>query len=388
MTMTVTAPGTGPDMEFKGSDRWIQFGSVRYPYHLRYDAADELATMLGWLDADLFLLVSDVGLPRDLVAQTRRRISSTGTPCIVLKFGGGEQAKTMTSVHRLARKAVLAGATRRSVVVAFGGGLVGNIAGLLAGLLFRGIRLVHMPTTLLAASDSVLSLKQAGNLPGVGKNLVGMFQPPQLVFTDLAVLESLPRREIQAAMGEWIKNTLAIRPQDHDRVRALLNPDAVYTPANLAVMIELCIEAKCSVMADDPREEHDGLVLEYGHTCGHVIEQRAGVPHGLAVGIGMCVAAAVGRRLGQLDEAAEAAHFELLRRNGAPTRLPNGISPEAILDGVRLDNKRGRLRAVPSQHVMVVLERLGRPYRTDGLPLMHVPDKVLHAALRDLARAT
>jgi len=385
MTMTVTAPGTGTDMEFKGSDRWIQFGSVRYPYHLRYDAADELATMLGRLDADLFLLVSDAGLPRHLVAQTSRRIAATGTPCIVLRFGGGEQAKTMTSVHRLARKAVFAGATRRSVVVAFGGGLVGNIAGLLAGLLFRGIRLVHMPTTLLAASDSVLSLKQAGNLPGVGKNLVGMFQPPQLVFTDLAVLESLPRREIQAAMGEWIKNTLAIRPQDHDRVRALLNPDAVYTPANLAVMIELCIEAKCSVMADDPREEHDGLVLEYGHTCGHVIEQRAGVPHGLAVGIGMCVAAAVGRRLGRLDEAAEAAHFELLCRNGAPTRLPNGISPEAILDGVSLDNKRGRLRPIPGHHVMVVLERLGRPYRTDGLPLVHVPDKVLHAALRDLA---
>ena len=93
MTITVTGPMTSPDTEFKGSDRWIQFGSVRYPYHLRYDAADELAAMLGWLDADLFLLVSDAGLSRDLVARTRRRIIATGTPCIVLRFGGGEQAK-------------------------------------------------------------------------------------------------------------------------------------------------------------------------------------------------------------------------------------------------------------------------------------------------------
>jgi len=141
-------------------------------------------------------------------------------------------------------------------------------------------------------------------------------------------------------------------------------------------------------MRNDPREQRDGLVLELGHTVGHALELLAPLRHGFAIGIGLCVAARVGRLLGWLDEAAEAAHYALRDRNGASTRLPSGITPEQILGVVAGDNKRGRLPVKPGHHVMVVLEQLGQPRCTDGLPLVHISEKVLHAALRQLASAS
>jgi 3-dehydroquinate synthase len=152
----------------------------------------------------------------------------------------------------------------------------------------------------------------------------------------------------------------------------------------LARICELNIEGKTRVMRNDPREQRDGLVLELGHTVGHALELLAQLRHGFAIGIGLCIAARVGRLLGWLDESAEGAHYALLVRNGAPTRLPNG-APEQVLGVVAGDNKRGRLPVKPGHHVRVVLERLGRPRCTVGLPLVHIPEEVLHAALRQLA---
>jgi 3-dehydroquinate synthetase len=380
---------TLPDSEFTGFDRWIQFGPARdhYRYHLRYNAGDELPEVLSPLGTDLFVLVADAGLPPSMIAQTQRQIAKVA-PCIVLKFRGGEQAKNITTVQRLARKAKLAGATHRSVVVAFGGGCAGNVAGFLSGVLFRGSPpLVHIPTTPENAFDAVLSHKQGVNLDDV-KNLVGLYKPPKLVWTDLRYMESLARREFRAFMNECIKNTAGICPEHYDEVLALLDPDGIYTLAQLARIAELNIEAKTRVMCNDPREQRDGVVLELGHTVGHAAELLAGLRHGEAVGLGLRVAAIVGRLLGgRGGEAAEAALYALLDRNGAPTRLPAGVTPEQILRVVARDNKRGRLPVKAAHHVMVVLEQLGWPRRTDGLPLVHVPENVLHEALQELAPA-
>lgn len=156
-------------------------------------------------------------------------------------------------------------------MIALGGGLAGNVAGLLAGLLMRGVRLVHLPTTLLAMSDSCLSLKQ-GTISPLGKNHLGLFHAPAFVWSDLAFLEYLPAREIRSAPCELIKNVLAIYPGQLAEVQSRLRPAADYSQEELAWFIDLCITAKSSVMASDALEKHWALVLEYGHTIGHALE--------------------------------------------------------------------------------------------------------------------
>jgi 3-dehydroquinate synthase/2-deoxy-scyllo-inosose synthase len=275
--------------------------------------------------------------------------------------------------------------------VALGGGLVGNMAGLLAALLFRGIRLVHMPTTLLAMSDSVLSLKQAVNSP-VGKNHLGTFYAPELVWCDLAYLRWLPVREIQSALCELIKNVVAITPEHYDELHSLLDPAGVYSPEQHLHFIELCIAAKCLVMQDDPLEKRDGLVLEYGHTVGHALEwlaarllpQSGPLPHGFAVGLGMLVEARISRLLGLLSAQDEQAQVELLRCNGAPTTLPRAIAVGTVLVALERDNKRGYLPVQRGTYPMVLLEQLGRPHRHEGSILTPVPAQLVAAALKAL----
>jgi 3-dehydroquinate synthetase len=372
-------------------DRIIRFGEHSYPFYVRdsSEAWPELLTHLAALEADHFVLVTDASFPAALREEAVRWLAQLSS-CTVLTFAGGERTKTLSIVEALAQAALEAGVSRRSCVVALGGGLAGNVAGLLAALLFRGIRLVHVPTTLLAMSDSVLSLKQAVNSP-VGKNHLGTFYTPELVWCDLTYLRWLPAREIQSALCELIKNVVAISPEHYNELLSLLDPAGVYTPEQYLHFIELCIAAKCSVMHDDPQEKRGGLVLEYGHTVGHALEWLAArmlpqgtLPHGFAVGLGMLVEARISRLLGLLSVQDEQAHVELLRCNGAPTALPQGISVGAVLVALERDNKRGYLPAEHGLYPMVLLEQLGRPHCHEDSILTPVPANLVTTALKAL----
>ncbi len=374
-----------------GLDReiaWSEHGSLRtyaYPYHLRSGQAwPELLEKLRLLEADHVVLVTDATFPTRLAEAAWMRLSSIGR-CTLLTFQGGEHAKTLVTIHRLGNDAIRAGATRRSCIIALGGGLVGNVAGLLAALFFRGARLVHIPTTLLAMSDSCLSLKQGVN-SDAGKNHFGQFYPPEFVWADLTYLRELPTIEIQSALCELIKNVLAICPQHYDELASTLRQDGMYPEAQVQRFIALCIEAKCSVMGRDALEKRDAVILEYGHTVGHALELRSGgaIPHGLAVGIGMVVAARISRMLGMLSQREEEAHRTLLRRNGAPTRVPRHVSAQELLELMAHDNKRGYLPPVRGKYDMVLLERLGVPHRTGGTVLTHVEESTVHAAIEAL----
>ncbi len=285
----------------------------------------------------------------------------------------------------LAEAAIGAGVTRASVVIGFGGGLAGNIAGLLAALLYRGIRLVHIPTTLLAMSDSVLSLKQAVNT-SAGKNHLGTFHPPQFVWADLGYTKSLPATEIRSALCELIKNVLMIAPERYDWAVARLRPDAHYTTWDLADFTAFCVETKQRVMRDDPHESGPALVLEYGHTLGHAIEllTPGGVSHGLAVGLGMLAAARVAGELGYLTASAQHAHRVLLERAGAPAQLSYRVPARDLLDLVHHDNKRGHRPPQPGHVDMMLLDGLGAPHQEAGTYLSHVPDATAARAITGL----
>jgi 3-dehydroquinate synthetase len=178
--------------------RKVRFGDVTYDYYvtLGNGALQSIYQRLKDLDADRFVIVADQGLTPKAIREIEQ-VFREFAPTVVLPAQACEKDKSLGTLDDLAEKAIQSGITRRSVVVALGGGIVGNVAGLLAGLLFRGIRLVHVPTTLLSMSDSVLSLKQAVN-SRLGKNHLGVFHPPILVWSRIEFMDTLPVEEIQS----------------------------------------------------------------------------------------------------------------------------------------------------------------------------------------------
>jgi 3-dehydroquinate synthetase len=367
--------------------REIVIGPHCYPIYARAGGWEELATHASTLKADRFALVSDPGVPGHLLHAAEECLSGLNVPVTRYTVPPGEKVKTWGTVGEVMDAITGAGATRSSVVVAVGGGYAENIAGLASAIIFRGdIRLVHLPTTLLAMSDSVLSLKQAVNGPH-GKNHYGSFKAPEFVWCELEFLADLPADQIRCALCELIKNVVGILPDRYGWVLAALRPDANYSLEQITAFIDLCVTAKTQVMGNDPHERGEGLILELGHTVGHAIEllTHGDIPHGYAIGLGLLAAAQVAVDAGYLDAADAEAHRVLLTANGAPTTLPAGVLTSDLGRLLKTDNKRGLRNQPPPRPgmaEMVLLEALGRPRRNAmGGLITQVPFAAVAAAI-------
>ena len=381
MSMVQDALALNWDLQFRNPDPPRE--SYAYRYYLRSSESDwpEFLERLGRLGPDRAIIIAEKAFPAHLT-EGMAALLRARFPCTVLTFGGGEAGKNLSAVNHLLDAAIDAVATRSSVVVALGGGLAGNVAGLMAGLCLRGLPLVHVPTTFLAQSDSVLSLKQGVN-GHYGKNHVGLFKAPVFVWSHLPFLESLPPHEIRAALCEAAKNALAIKPDHIPELFSIFRPHAQYSQARLARLLELCIEAKTAVMANDALEKHEAVALEYGHTVGHAIELAAkgAITHGEAIGIGMIVEGDIARRMGMLEASDFHMHQTLLRANGSPIAIPAALETEHLLRIMRRDNKRGYLPKQEGAIDMVLLEALGRPHMTGNTVITHVEERDVRAAL-------
>jgi 3-dehydroquinate synthase len=233
-------------------------------------------------------------------------------PPIALFLPPGERYKTMASVERLAREMLRAGADRGSLLIAFGGGIVGDVGGFLAAIFMRGIPYVQVPTTFLAQVDSSVGGKTGVNLPE-GKNLVGSFHQPRAVFADISVLGTLPLRELKAGLMESVKAGI-IRDRSlarfmEENVRAIVGRDA----KALEKVIAASIRMKAGVVNRDERETGLRMILNLGHTVGHAIEQATAYKvllHGEAVGWGMVAALYIARQRGTIS----GAQFDRLER--------------------------------------------------------------------------
>lgn len=368
------------------NDWQITFGPYTYPMYLRSGGWAELRTRSASLEADKFVLIADEGVPDNLISKTHQALSAS-SPVSIIIIPVAEKSKTLETIDSIASQLLSEGHTRRSVFVALGGGLAGNVAGLLAHLFLRGARLVHIPTTLLAMSDSVLSLKQAVN-SAVGKNHLGAFHAPELVWCDLEFTETLPSREIQAALCEMAKNILTVVPGRYNWALAHLRPRADYSPTEIAEFITLCVTAKSLIMRTDPYEKGPALILEYGHTTGHAIEllSHGEIPHGHAIGLGMLVAAQVSASLGYLPKTHITSHRTLLEQVGISLTLPHHILTSDIMDIVVRDNKRGYLPPREGMADMVLLSDLGKPVRTGNSLITQVPLSVLNDSIDKVLR--
>jgi 3-dehydroquinate synthase len=253
------------------------------------------------------------------------------------------------------------GVTRSDGVVAVGGGATTDVVGFAAATWLRGVRVVHVPTTLLGMVDAAVGGKTGINT-SAGKNLVGAFHPPVGVVVDLDVLASLPAAEWVNGMAEVVKAGVIDDPAILDIVEG--DPTASAAPDGPAAreLIERSIRMKARVVTEDLREAGLREMLNYGHTLGHAVErvEEYRMPHGHAVSIGLVFAAALGERSGRLDGATARRHRTLLEALGLPTQYSKAAWPR-LLDTMRLDKKaRGdRLR-------FVVLDGLARPGILDG----------------------
>jgi len=246
----------------------------------------------------------------------------------------GEASKTMAVAEEALRELARAGMTKEDHVVALGGGVVGDLAGLCAHLYQRGVPVVQVPTTLVAQVDSAYGGKTGVDLPE-GKNYAGAYHLPAAVISDTATLTTLPPEELAAGFVEVLKTGLLAGGALWERVRGL---DSLEAPAALADVVFACARFKCEVVAADERDGGLRHMLNLGHTVGHAIEAATGYRrfrHGEAVGIGLLAAL----RLSDADEL-RAEVERSLRRHQLPVRLDREISVDAILDALQRDKKR------------------------------------------------
>jgi 3-dehydroquinate synthase len=236
-------------------------------------------------------------------AKLLRSLKASGFKPQVLQMPNGEPAKRLETVETLAEKLARLGADRKAVIVALGGGVVGDVGGLLASLYMRGIELVQVPTTVLAQVDASVGGKTAVNL-AAGKNLLGTFHHPRVVLIDPGVLSTLPNREFRAGLYEALKCgiigdvELFLRfEQNRDKI---LKRD----PLELEWLIAASVKLKAEVVSADEREGGLRRVLNLGHTIGHALEAETGygqLLHGEAVAWGMIAATHIARTVGRTD---------------------------------------------------------------------------------------
>jgi 3-dehydroquinate synthase len=261
----------------------------------------------------------------------------------------GEPSKSFAELEHLLDRMAQAELDRRSSLVALGGGVVGDLGGLAAALYMRGIDCVMLPTTLLSQVDSSVGGKTAINLRA-GKNLAGAFHPPALVLADTQTLATLDEQEFRSGLGEVIKTAVLAGGELLQLVEegsaALRNRD----PEFLAAVVAHCVRHKAGVVERDERESGERALLNLGHTFAHAIEQVAGfgtIPHGVAVGVGLCLALDLSRRLGRLEDASLPQRIrECLHSFGMPAsiaelqqRHQTPLPPAALADAMRLDKK-------------------------------------------------
>lgn len=305
---------------------------------------------------------------------------------LILSSLPGEKFKCFRTVSVYLDSIYEWGIDRSCLVICLGGGIPGNVGGLVAGLIYRGIAFIHIPTTIVAAFDSVISLKQAVN-SSYAKNAIGMYHKPVGIYSSSEFFTTLSSREIRSGLCEAVKNVLSILPSEISRLSARLRSALDLDLDAINLVKDISIEAKQIVMQYDKLEKKKALILEYGHTVGHVIElldskiREDSVTHGEAVGLGMLIAAEVSYKMGYLCRDGLDTHYDILSKVGIHPNLPSGITVDKIIEYVKKDNKRGYIHTSDDQVGMVLLKELGIVNGDEDLPITPVPIKVIEQVL-------
>jgi 3-dehydroquinate synthase len=268
----------------------------------------------------------------------------------VLVVEAGEVSKAPDVATDLWEQMLEQGADRQTVVIALGGGVVGDLAGFVAATFARGLSFVQVPTSLLAQVDSSVGGKVGVNLPGA-KNMVGAFWQPRGVVVDVDVLSTLPESEYRAGLAEVVKYGVIMDAEFFGYLESNIEPINDRDADVLTYVVERCCRLKADVVEEDEREETGRrAILNYGHTFCHAFEAATNYEdllHGEGVAIGMMCAARLAERLGRVDQAFVKRQLQLLTALGLPTGVPD-VEPDELIEAMYHDKKvdRGELRFV------------------------------------------
>lgn len=333
----------------------VALGERAYPIHIGAGLLDAAELYRPHVSGGSAAIVTSEALAPLFLARVKRALEQVGARVSEVLIEDGEQAKRWQTVDRICEALLAARCGRDTLLVALGGGVVGDVAGFSAAVYQRGMPFLQIPTTLLAQVDSSVGGKTAIN-HARGKNMIGAFYQPRAVISDVAVLDTLPDRELRAGLAEVIKYGLALdAPFTHwleGNIAGLLSRER----SALAYAVRRCCELKAGVVAADEREAGERALLNFGHTFGHAIEGAAGYGkwlHGEAISAGMVMAGELSRRLGLIGAKDQARLRELLERAGLPVKGPK-LPPEQLMDLMAIDKKaaHGKVR-------FIVLEGIG-----------------------------
>jgi 3-dehydroquinate synthase len=346
------------------------------PIHFGPGAIERLPGILLELKPDKVFIISDNRVFHLHGSTLLQTLSPHFAPEILL-IPEGEGEKNLANLESLCTQLFERGATKSSVVVNFGGGVVLNIGGLAASLAYRGLRFVQAPTTLMAQSDVIVSNKQGINFAG-GKNRLGVFNTPVAAVADIRFVRSEPLRQLRAAAVEYCKNAILLGGRHYDEAMDFFSAPEIFSPAQLARLLENSLEQKFEIARLDPKERSLGLMLEYGHTVGHALEwlSHGRLMHGEAVYHGMNVAGQLAHHLGIMSTAELKKQSMLLSRLTGIPPIPKEISVGQILAAAQKDNKK-----VGKGMAFILMKAVGEVNRYEGAVLTPVCEFQLQRVL-------
>ncbi len=347
------------------------------PFYFGYDIKEHLINELSKHDFDkifffteqnLFLLYGEE-LYDELNAQF---------PCFLEILPPGEKCKDFPILEGVCETLIAKGVSKKSLLVAFGGGTVGNIVGLVAGLIYRGIRFIEISTSMTGQTDSTLSNKQAVN-GETGKNHFGLYHSPLFIWADTKYLKTEPAFSKRCGIIEGIKNGFIAEPTFLDYLEKTLNPELIFSDQQLTDLAYKIICSKLEILKQDPTEKHLGIILEYGHTFGHGLEWllKGKMSHGEAVSYGMKIAAELAKEMGLISQHDVDLHYYFIEdKLGFNNPWPEGVTTNLLMEAMIADNKK-----TGKDIRFVILEKIGQCYNPEGDYLATVDLKLVEKVL-------
>jgi len=337
----------------------MRAGTCEYPVYIEKGLLSSVAERLKEMfPQSRFAIITDDNVNTIYGQTVAASFESAGLRYDLLTVKPGEGAKSAEVFAQLLSALAQRGYNRADVIVALGGGVVGDLSGFVAAVFLRGLACVQIPTTLLAQIDSAVGGKTAINLPE-GKNLVGAYHQPSAVFVDTALLQTLPIADFADGMAELIKYALI---RDADMFTQLENSGSIDTHSDvLPSWIFRCLSIKRDVVAADEKDTGERMLLNFGHTIGHGIErlcaaQQKPMTHGRAVAIGMAAITAASERMGLTQSGTAQRIIAVLQKTGLPHDI-TVFDKDEILKGILVDKKN-----VADKLNLVLINEPGRSF--------------------------
>ncbi len=325
------------------------------------------------LGADAYVITNPL-IQRLHGKRLARALKKYGIKATFTTVADSEKSKSLKTCSSVIRDLAKFDHKRKVFVIAFGGGVIGDLAGFIAAIYKRGVPYVQIPTTLLACVDSSIGGKTAVDLQS-GKNLVGAFYQPRLVISELSLLESLSPRQLRAGLAEIIKYAVIKDKKFFAYLESSHNKFLSFDKPTLLNTVSRCAKIKSEIVAQDEREQKGlRLILNFGHTLGHAIETAAGYRrynHGEAIAIGMVLAGQISKKIGLLSQNSLNRITDLISATGLPISA-KGISKKKILAAHYHDKK-----FIGKTNRFVLVEDIGKTVIKQNLPLKIIRDSLI-----------